>query len=134
MVRRKQQHPRALLGPPEARNTDLVDVTRPLAPVPASGDSVTAVRRSPTSCDKASVVTPVSNNDAAIIVLRQLLAIDCKELSSITVGRAGAQLSLSLMHEASVVISWELQDRNPDSCLGCSVSAIFISVKVYFLV
>lgn len=123
MVRRKQQHPRALLGPPEARNADRSEVTRPLAPAPASADSASAAHRSQISCDKASVVTAVLNNNADVIPLRHL-AIDCKELSIITGARAGSQLSLSLTHEAPVIISWELHGRIPEGFPGCSVSAV----------
>ena len=122
MVRKKQQHPRALLGP-QARNADRSDVTRPLAPVPAPADSASAAHYSQVSCDKASVVTSIVNNDADIISLRHL-AIDCKELSSITGARAGSQLSLSLTHEAPVIISWNLHGRIPEGFPGCSVSAI----------
>ena len=130
MVRRKQQHPRALLGPPEARNADRVDVTRPLAPVPASVDSASAVQRTQLSCDKASVVTTIVSDHADVVLLRHL-AIDCKELSNITGARAGSQLSLSLTYEAPVIVSWELHGRIPDSFPSCSVSAVstvFISL------
>ena len=122
MVRRKQQHPRALLGPPEARNADQIDVTRRLAPVPASLDSASAVHRTQISCVKAFVTSIVS--DPADVVLLRHLAIDCKALSSITGARAGSQLSLSLTYEAPVIISWELHDRISDSFPSCSVSAV----------
>ena len=130
MVRRKQQHPRALLGPPEARNADRIDVTRPLAPVPASADSASAVHHSQTSCDKASFVTSIVNDHADIVLLRHL-AIHCKELSSITGARPGSQLSLSLTYEAPVIILWELHGRVPDSFPSCSVSAVSTAFTPY---
>ena len=140
MVRRKQQHPRALPGPPEARNADQIDVTRRLAPVPASLDSASAVHGTQISCVKASVVTSIVSDPADVVLLRHL-AIDCKALSSITGARAGSQLSLSLTYEAPVIISWELHDRISDSFPSCSVSAVstvfislcFISYQLYQL-
>ena len=123
MVRRKQQHPRALLGPPESRDADRLDVTRPLAPVPASVGSASTVRRSDVLYEKSQVVVSVKNDDADIILLRHL-NIDCKELSSMTGANAGPQLSLSMIHEGSVNISWELQDQSSRAVVVCSVSVI----------
>ncbi|KAL3140066.1 hypothetical protein ABBQ38_004346 [Trebouxia sp. C0009 RCD-2024] len=117
MGRRKQQHPRALLGP--QRDLERLDPTDSVDLVRASAGSASAVDRADVFSKPESVVISVEKDDPDAIPLR-LLGIECKELSSVT----RAQLSLSFAHEGSVTISWEVKGPNPDSSVICSVRAI----------
>lgn len=116
MGRRKQQHPRPLLGP--QRDLERLDPTDSVDLERASAGSASAVDCPKVLSKPESVVTSVDKSDLHAIPLR-LLGIECQELSSVT----RAQLSLSLAHEGSVTISWEVKGSNPDSNVVCSVRA-----------
>ncbi len=117
MARRKQQHPRALLGP--KRDLERLNPTSSVDLVRAPVGSVSAIHGLCVLSGPDSIVTSTERDDTDTIPLRPL-AVDCKELSSIT----GTQLSVSLVHEGCGTILWEIKGPDPESIAVSSVSAL----------
>ena len=123
MVRKKQQHPRALLGPPEARQSaEQQDVNLTLTAAPAARGSPTAPRSLDLAKQEFAVVSPIEIEPTGLIQL-QHLAIDCKTLST-AAGLGSGQYRLSLLLEGSAALVWEVQDLSCSSSLSATVRAI----------
>lgn len=117
MVRKKQQHPRALLGPPDARQTaERQDVTSSLVPTstPATTGRAAASASADTASCEIAVVVPIHIANAQLIQLRHL-AIYCKELSATIGGNTEHQYGLGLTIRDCSKIAWEAQNLNSRS-------------------
>lgn len=133
MVRKKQQNPRALLGPPEARqNTLEADVSTSLTAALPAHEGRSGRGAPDLSNDSLQFVTVVATWHSDLLPLEHL-QIDCTDLTHLCVGGMEPLLRLSLTSDLrSSAIDWavETSTSGDHSTFTVSASCAYIVRKV----
>ena len=122
MVRKKQQNPRPLLGPPESRqNTVEADVLDPIpAPFAQNGRSRSGGPVVFEEILKASSVNAASKCD--VLPLRHI-QIDCSDLTTLRRYASEPSLRLSIASDLEdSTINWSVEGLHAEGCTRLNVS------------
>ncbi len=121
MVRRKQQNPKALLGPPESRQVD-ADVSNGLIPALPAQQSRSRPGGPAVAQKNLTVLTNVRSLDDNLLPLRHL-QIDCKDLRTLLTASTQPSLCLSITPEpGDLGIAWNVTSSTSQDPRILSVS------------